>query len=520
MAVGFLQPERFAGIYSLRSGLDYADKDYGLPWPILSMALLGLVPTKAREGFIMYIEPTARNHPANSFEPVAQSFLRQPGLPFAEVLSAEVIEKVFLDRDALFASDAVLPTALVLWAFMGQALRDGKDAACAAAVAQIAAYAHQTGRPVPCGDTGDYCRARAKLNPAALRDLVQHAADRLEQDAPDDWFWHGRRAKLVDGFTFTMPDTQANQDRFPQQTTQAPGVGLPIARAVAVLSLATGSVHDLAVGPYQGKATGETALLRSMLDGFQSDDVVVFDRYYCSYMMLAQLVQRGADVCTRLHQRRPSDLRQGKPLGPADRLVTWNRPTRPGWMSKTQYQRIPETLTLRMIRFDVAEPGRRVETITVVTTLTDPVAYPADQIAKLYGYRWNAELDIRQIKQTLGLDHLRCKSPSMVVRELWVTLLAYDLIRSVIASAAVTHRKQPRQISFTHACQTVLASWMLLAAGACRDRQTMIQGALRRIAACQVANRPGRIEPRVIKRRRHRYPLMQRPRDQLRKEVA
>jgi len=287
-----------------------------------------------------------------------------------------------------------------------------------------------------------------------------------------------------------------------------------------VLSLATAAVCDLAVGPYEGKETGETALLRTMLDDFQPGEVVVFDRYYCSYMMLAAMAERGVAVCTRLHQARNDDIRQGRPLGPCDRLVTWTRPDRPAWMTPEHYRQVPETLTLRMIRFHVKAPGRRTETITVVTTLTDPNEYPAEDIAELYGYRWNAELDIRSIKQTLGLDHVRCKSPHMVLRELWVTLLAYNLIRKVIAAAAVVHDRKPRQIGLTLACQTILSSWMLAATARGRDMGTLTERALERIAANTVANRPGRIEPRVLKRRRHRYPLMTRPRDELRKKTA
>lgn len=455
-----------------------------------------------------------------AFSDAFRPFLQQPGLPFADVLGTETVKQVFARHEALFAGEAVFSTPVVLWAFLAQVLRDGKGAACAAAVADIATYAQQTGRPVPSGDTGDYCRARAKLDPDALGDLVRLSADQLKQDCPDAWLWHGRHAKLVDGFTFTMPDTPANQQRFPQQTNQAPGVGLPIARAVAVLSLATAAIHDFAIGPYQGKQTGEMALLRQILDCFETGDVAVFDRYYCSFMMLAQMIGRDIDVCTRLHQCRKSDFRRGKRLGPDDRLVTWTRPKRPAWMSPHAYEQIPQTLTLRMIRFDVTEPGRRVQTITVVTTLTDPVAYTKEQIADLFGCRWNVELDIRHIKQTLGLDHLRCKSPLMIHRELLVTLLAYNLIRKVIATAAATHERQPRQIGFTLACQTVLSSWMMLATRTCKDPAAMIQSALARIAANQVANRPGRIEPRVLKRRRHRYPLMQRPRDKLRKDIA
>jgi len=271
------------------------------------------------------------------------------------------------------------------------------------------------------------------------------------------------------------------------------------------------------IGPYEGKQTGESALLRGILDCLHPGDVAVFDRIFCSFLMLALLRMRGMHFCARLHQRRPVDFRKGRRLGPDDRLVTWIRPKRPAWMSEEQYEQIPETMTLRQVRFQVTEPGRRTEELVVVTSLTDPQEYPAEAIAALYGYRWNAELDIRVIKQTLGLDHVRCKTPDMVRRELWVTLLAYNLIRKLIATAAAVHDKQPRQIGFTLACQTVLSSWMLLATGACRDERELWKSALKRIAANEVANRPGRIEPRMIKRDRQHYPMMHDPRRELRK---
>ena len=201
-------------------------------------------------------------------------------------------------------------------------------------------------------------------------------------------------------------------------------------------------------------------------------------------------------------------------------MITWTRPQRPAWMSEAQYDQIPETLTLRELRFDVTVPGRRTETLTVVTTLTDPEVYTNEDIATLYGFRWNVELDIRAIKQTLGLDHVRCKTPEMVRRALWVTLLAHNLIRKVIATSAAIHGKPPRRLGFTLACQTILSSWMLWSTGSCSDSRAMYTRMLAHIAANEVANRPGRIEPRVLKRRRHRYPLMQRPRDQLRAELG
>jgi hypothetical protein len=479
------------------------------------------VVNEAKEGFFMYSVARSRVPGCASFRQVAAAFLSQPGLPFARVLSAERIERIFAKHGNLFGMSAVYSTVVTLWAFLGQVLRDGKEASCQSAVAAVVTYQELAGLPAPTADTGDYCRARAKLSEEALHDLTVEVAEEVEEQADAAWLWKGRHAKLVDGFTFTMPDTEANQDEYPQQASQKEGIGFPIARACVILSLATACAMDLAVGPYTGKETGETALLRSLLDSLQAGDVVVADRFYCSFMMIALLLSRGVDVCARLHQRRHVDFRRGKRLGKYDHLVEWKRPAKPPWMDEDTYALIPEKLVLREMRFNVFQPGYRVQALTIVTTLTDPEAFTAEEIAQLYGFRWNSELDIRAIKQSLHLDHVRCKSPEMVRNELWTTLLGYNLVRTTAAAAALLHGRQPRQISFTGACQHLLNSWMVLSANVVTPEAALrlCQTLLERISRVIVANRPGRIEPRVLKRRRHRYPLMKKPRAELQSQL-
>jgi hypothetical protein len=456
-----------------------------------------------------------------SFQHIANAFLAQDGLPFAEVLSAARIEQAFARQGGFFGQNGVYSTSIVLWAFLSQVLRDGKEASCRSAVARITSHCLQEGTRPPTHDTGDYCRARSKLSEAALRELAHDVADELQRRADESWLWKNRHAKLVDGFTFTMPDTPKNAAEFPHPRTQKKGVGLPIARAVVILSLATACVLDAAVGPYKGKETGEPALLRSLLSALQAGEVAVFDRYYCSFMMIALLQLQGTEVCARLHHKRPSDFRTGKRLGKGDHLIVWTKPQRPDWMDQATYERIPQTLLLRELRYTVVERGRRTKQITVITTLIDAVAYTRQEIAELYGFRWNSELDIRAIKASLNLAHVRCKSPEMVRRELRTTLLAYNLIRTTAANAAALHGRQPRQISFTGTCQYVLSSWPQISASVftANALRTFCLELLAQIAACQVANRPGRLEPRVLKRRRHGYPLMQKPRHVLRHEL-
>jgi putative transposase len=483
------------------------------PWRLCS--------TEIKEGFLMATIPNSASSGSSRFQRIVDAFLAQPGLPFANVLSAERIERIFDRRGNRFGAGAIYSTAVMVWSFLGQVLRDGKEASCQSAVARIVTYCHQQELAAPTADTGDYCKARAKLSEAALRDLTREVASQVERQADANWLWKGRHAKLVDGFTFTMPDTKSSQAEYPSPKTQKPGVGLPIARAAVILSLATACGLDVAVGPYLGKETGETALLRQLLDSFAAGDVAVMDRFYCSFMMIASLLGHNVHVCARMHHRRHVDFRRGRRLGKDDHLLVWTKPQRPAWMDQATYDATPDTLEMRELRYHVVQPGRRTKTVTIATTLTDAETYSKEDIAQLYGFRWNSELDIRSIKQSLNLAHVRSKSPEMVRKELWTTLLGYNLIRTTAAAAATLHQKQPRQISFTGTCQYVLASWMLLA---CRsleanDLQRHCRRMLLQIAACEVANRPGRLEPRVLKRRRHGYKLMQQPRQVLRAKL-
>jgi len=277
------------------------------------------------------------------FSLIANAFLAKTGLPLANVLPVTDIDRAFRRHDALFGDtyNSVYSTVIVLWAFLSQVLSDGKMRSCSAAVARIADFLLARGETPPSGDTGEYCKARSKLCEQALSDLAIEAAAKIESASPDDWLWHGRHAKLVDGFTVTMPDTEENQRDYPQQKSQAPGVGFPILQVCVILSLASACVMDATFGPYAGKETGETALLREMLDSFDNGDVLVADRYHCSFMMIALLMERGVDTCICMHQRRHVDFRRGRRLGKYDHLIEWSRPAKTKWMEEQTYTNIP-----------------------------------------------------------------------------------------------------------------------------------------------------------------------------------
>lgn len=455
------------------------------------------------------------------FRLVLASFLHRPDLPFADVLSEEAIEKAFDDEDASFAEDddAVFTPAVTLWAFLSQVLFKDEQRSCVAAVARVAVLLTALSRGPCSSNTGAYCRARGKLSEKVIRQLAVSVGEGCEKEVSAEWLWHGRPVELVDGMTVTMPDTPRNQEAYPQNSQQKQGLGFPIARVVARLSLATAMVTGMAIGPYAGKETGELALLRSLLGQFKPGGVLLADRYYCSYFMIALLQQRGIDLVARLHQRRPVDFRSGRRLGKDDQIVTWSRPQRPAWMDEQTYDSMPASIEVRQIRVRVSQPGFRVDSFVVVTTLTDVEEYPKDEIADLYELRWQAELDIRAIKITMGMDILRCKTPEMVQKEMWTCLMAYNLIRRTMLQSAREAGVSPRTLSFTAAVQTVAASWLVTALGEDMLTSRVIDAALAVMAAQLVGNRPGRIEPRAVKRRPKEHALLTKPRAEARTDL-
>ena len=440
-----------------------------------------------------------------SFQYVLRSFLHDDGARFREVLSDEQITRIagLLKLSFGAGKNDIYSVPLTLWAFVSQAASESKS--CVAAVARVLAWLTKLGRPVCDAGTGAYCKARAKLTELFLWFLTCDVGRRLEDQAPDSWRWHGKRVVLVDGSTLSMPDTPANQQAYPQSRSQRPGVGFPILRWVALLGLATGVVLDSAVGPYRGKETGETALFRTLLCSLHRGDVVLADRYYCSYWMVALLQALGVDVVFRKHQLRHTDFRCGRRLGHNDHVVTWTKPQRPTWMDQATYDSLPETLALREVRIAVTTPGCRVKDLVVVTTLRDHETYTKDEILDLYHERWHAEIDLRSIKTQMKMEILRCKTPEMVRKEIWAHLLTYNLVRKVMAQAAAEHNVTPRQLSFAGAMQTLNEFRTSLLHATAAELPEMTQRILTAIARHRVGNRPGRCEPRKIKRRPKGY---------------
>ena len=448
-----------------------------------------------------------------------RSFLQQDGLPFADFLPEETIQQIHRDAGLLTPEEQVdqgtiYTTAVTLWAFLSQVLHAKEQRSCAAAVARVVVLCVALGREPCSDDTGAYCRARARLPLELIQRATYHVADQAETQVPEAWLWNGRHVHLLDGTTVSTPDTPTLQAKFPQPTSQKPGLGFPIIRMVVLLSLATAMVGGMAMGPYAGKETGETALFRQLLDRLKPGAVVLADRYFCSYFMIALLMAMGVDVVFRLHHLRRRAFRRG-----SAQLITWPRPKRPDWMDQETYQRMPRSIQVREVHVQVNQPGFRVQSLIIATTLTDADTYSCADIAELYHQRWLVELDIRSLKITLNMDVLRCKTPDMVTKEIWTCMLAYNLIRQRILQAALLAKRSPRQISFTAAMQKIAASWQAILLCDKPRVRTLIDVQLRDLATHRVGDRPNRLEPRAVKRRPKPHPLLNKPRAQAKAEL-
>lgn len=446
-----------------------------------------------------------------------RQFAQHGGLAFSEVLPAAVVVTALQSLPVPFYNSLYSPVTVV-WLFLSQVIH--ANPTLAVTVECFLAWRLAQGM-APCSTgTGAYARARQRLPEALLAMLTRHTGREAERAALGEWRWLGRVVKLFDGSTVSMPDTPENQEAFPQSRTQAPGVGFPLARIGVLFSLAVGTVLELGIRRWAGKYQSELAVLRDIIPALEAGEVLLTDRYLCSYMEIALLQKRGVDFVGHMHARRKVDFRCGRRLGPCDHVVEWSKPPRPDWMSAEDYAAIPETLSMREFRRRIVRKGYRTRMIVVATTLLDPEQFPQDEIAHLYRLRWEAEINLRSLKTMMNMDVLRCQTPDMVRKEIWAHLLAYNLIRTLIAQAAARHGKHPRQISFTRAMRT-LEAFRPTIAGLPSDRLAKLYEHLfKAIASHGIGNRADRLEPRQRKRRPKPYKLMTKPRNQARRQEA
>ena len=436
----------------------------------------------------------------SSFQQAVITARRTDGLYFAALLREQLILEAFGSASSLWQGWIYTPLTTV-WVFLSQCL--SPDHSCRDAVARLAAWRVGQGQKACSSETGAYCTARDALPETACHELVRRTGRELDAQAPAEWLWHNRRVRVADGTTMTMPDTPKNQAEYPQQKNQKPGCGFPIARVLVVFSLAVGVALDAAISKYEGKQTGENSLFRTLHPLLEPGDVVLADRYFAGWFDLALLLKRGVDSVVRKHQLRATDFRTGQRLGHEDHLVRWPKPDRPAWMSADHYAALPDELELREVRVKVTQRGFRTKVVIVVTTLLDAEEFSAVEIAEVYRRRWHAELNLRSLKIVLQMDHLRCKTPHRVRNEVWMHLLAYNLVRQMMAVAAFEAGKTPGHISFKGSLQLLnsFLPWLVL----CAPLDAGCSALLECIAAQAVGNRPDRYEPRRVKRRPKNY---------------
>lgn len=400
------------------------------------------------------------------------------------------------------------------WAFFSQVL--DADGGCQEVVRKVQAFAADRSMPAPSASTSAYCQARNKLEPGALENILAHTSRTLQQRGRQR-LWKGHRVIVVDGTGVSMPDTPANQNVWPQSGQQKAGCGFPLARICACFCLQSGALLSYRVG---NKRSAELLLLRQQWDSFEAGDVFLGDKGFCSYFDVWNFQQRGVDSVITLARRSPVEAASAiKVLGQDDLLIQWPKPK---WNKALSYSHeawlaLPDQLTLRQVKVSVNTPGFRVKTFYLITTLTDARAYSASDLADLYFQRWDVELFFRDIKTTMGMDILRCRTPAMVQKELQMHFIAYNAIRLLMFDAAEKAATLPRRLSFKATIQALRQWEPLLNRRDLKraERERLISSLYHAIAANPITHRPGRREPRCIKRRPKNYQLLSAPRHQM-----
>lgn len=429
-----------------------------------------------------------------------QSFLQAQKLPFNDFFPAETIATIIAHTPHKRTS--VFSPLITLKAFIFQVLSD--DSSCKLAVAGVLMDRLNQGHSANSVNTGPYCKARQRLPLTQMTQAVATVGSRLHQLSAKAWRWRGLNVVLADGTTALMPDTPKNQAVFPQPSHQKPGLGFPIVRLLALISLSTGTVIDYRLGPYQGKGTGESSLFSQVMNSLLTGDLLLADRYYGTFAIMALLQAKGIPMLVLLHANKKADFRQGRKLGARDHEVEWQKPQRkPVWMTDRAYADLPETITVREFS---------VNGVVYVTTLLNAKRFHKQELARLYKERWKIELDIRAIKTHMGMEMLHCKTPDMVQKEIAVHLLAYNIIRGNLAQAAVLHDKIPRQLSFRSSVQLICQATKAIVVLTEKQLTHAVSSLLKALASTVIGLQKRKKQPRAVKGRPKPYPLLTVPR--------
>ncbi len=441
-------------------------------------------------------------------------FNQSLGLPFRELLPEAVVVQALRELKIKYYRRLFDPV-VTLWTFLSQVL--DTDKTCHNAVSRVIANLANENVELPSTDTSAYCQARARLPEKLLEKLFSKAGQSLEEKVTTEYLWCGRNVLVIDGSTVSMPDTLENQEAYPQPKSQKAGCGFPIAKIGVIFSLATGAAVALFIDVLN---THDIKLARKLYRFLKPNDVLLGDRAFCAYADIVAIKKLDCDAVFRKHQARTTSMRKGKIIGDCDKLATWYKPKIcPIGLSKDEFDALPQTITVREIYYYIIIPGFRTHRVSLITTLLDKATYSSLEILCLYGKRWDVELDLRHLKTTLGMDVLRCKTPSMVRKEIYVYLLAYNLLRSLMWSAGTTYHTPPLRLSLQSTRHHLNNFIPQLLAASLTKRQRIYRTLLKVIAHKAVPERPGRSEPRVRKRRPKAYPLMMKSRRELREQL-
>ena len=429
------------------------------------------------------------------------TFFQFNDLPFKGLLSDKSIESIHKSGNR---RETVFTPLITLRAFLFQVL--SPTGSCKEAVAHVLIERIGSNCSENTMNTGPYCKARSRLSLSHVKEMVKSSGEKLHHNASTDWLWKGYRVMLVDGTTLLMPDTLDNQDTYPQQSVQKAGLGFPIVRLVGLLSLATGSCVDYAVGSFQGKGSGETSLFSQLIASLGTANLLLADRYYTTYAIIALLLKQRTSLVFRQRSNVKSDFRRGQRLGAKDHIISVKKPRRkPVWLLDSLWNELPDEIFVREFSVDG---------VVYISSLLDSKKYPRNSLAELYQQRWKVELDFRTIKTHMGMEMLRCKTADMVNKEIAVHLLAYNLIRANLSRAACLNDKKPRYLSFMAAVQLMrnTSSLCITLSGTLLGK--LILPLLLAMTETEVGNRIRPNQPRVIKRRPKAYPMMTKPRNE------
>jgi hypothetical protein len=412
-----------------------------------------------------------------------------------KILSSEACQTIISECREF--RDRIYTPIKTIFMFVKQVLNPDKS--CRNAVSGAVTEQICVGEEAASINTGQYCKARKRLPDETLHALVCETGNSSVSGAQNRLKWHGRSVKLVDGTTVTMSDTTANQQKFPQHGNQTEGAGFPIARLVAVMSLEVGTVIDYAFAAHKGKGTGEHSLFREIIDCIKWDDILLGDCYYPSFFLIADLQRRGADGIFHGQAQRHYDFRRGTSLGNKEHIVEWGKPVKPKWMNQEIYDSLPRKIKVREFKVN----GK-----IYITTILDHKKHNKKEIAKLYKLRWQVEINLCSIKSVLNMDYLSCKTPGMVRKEIAAHMLGYNIIRIIMAEACSYHQAIPNKISFKGTVQLLNQFMPRFSSVKTSERVNTYRVLLSMIISNKVGNRPGRVEPRAVKRRRKPFPAL------------